>query len=66
MADVSAWLAGRRLGPGDVERGAGGAVLDRRLRGPGAFGCARRGRCDPLLEYLRGLGVAPLARRRCR
>jgi integrase len=60
MADASAWLAARNLGPGDLsealvvrlmaERRASGRC---RLFSPRAM--------VPLLEYLRGLGVAPPA-----
>ncbi len=61
MADVSEWLAGRRLGPGDVSE----ELVDRliaELRGSGRARLFSPRALSPLLEYLRGLGAAPLER----
>jgi integrase/recombinase XerD len=58
MADVSAWLAARGFGPGDltealVER----LMAERRASGRSRLLSSRA--LSPLLEYLRGLGVVP-------
>ena len=56
MADVSAWLAARGLGPGDLT----GALVERVMVARRASGCSRlfsSRALSPLLEYLCGLGV---------
>ncbi|HEX2311673.1 MAG TPA: site-specific integrase [Vicinamibacterales bacterium] len=58
MADVSAWLAARGLGPGDLTE----ALVERLMAERRASGCSRllsSRALSPLLEYLRGLGVVP-------
>ena len=56
MADVSAWLAARGLGPGDLTA----ALVERVMVERRATGCSRlfsSRALSPLLEYLCGLGV---------
>jgi integrase len=60
MADASVWLAARGFGAGDVTE----ALVERLMAERRASGRSRllsSRALSPLLEYLRGLGVVPLA-----
>ncbi|HSS54458.1 MAG TPA: site-specific integrase [Gaiellales bacterium] len=58
MADVSGWLAARGLGVGDLSEGLAERVMAERRGARSRLFSPRA--LLPLLEYLRGLGVAPL------
>ncbi len=60
MADASGWLAARGLGPGDLTEGLVEQLMDERRRSGSSRLFSPRALL-PLLEYLRGLGVAPPA-----
>jgi integrase/recombinase XerD len=58
MADASAWLAARGMGPGDLTEALVARLMDeRRASGRSRLFSSRA--LSPLLEYLRGLGVVP-------
>jgi integrase/recombinase XerD len=60
MAKASAWLAARNLGAGDLtEARVERLMAERRAAGYSRLLSSRA--MSPLLEYLRGLGVVPLA-----
>lgn len=60
MTDVSAWLAARGFGSGDLTEALVERVLaERRVSGRSRLLSSRA--LSPLLEYLRGLGVVPPA-----
>jgi integrase/recombinase XerD len=61
MADVSARLAARGLGTGDLTDAVVGRLMSERCVSGRSRLLSRRA-LVPLLEYLRGLGVAPLPR----
>lgn len=60
MADASGWLAARGLGPGDLTEGLVERLMDERRRS-GRVRLFSPLALLPLLEYLRGLRVAPPA-----
>jgi integrase/recombinase XerD len=58
MADASAWLAARGMGPGDLTEALVARLMDeRRASGRSRLFSSRA--LSPLLEYPRGLGVVP-------
>jgi hypothetical protein len=61
MADVSGWLAACGLGAGDLTEGLAERVMAERRGARSRLFSPRA--LLPLLEYLRGLGVAPVAQR---
>lgn len=60
MADVSEWLAGRGLGPCDLTEVRVAELLSAR-RAAGRLHLLSARAMVPLLEYLRGVGVVPVA-----
>jgi integrase/recombinase XerD len=60
MADASEWLAGRGLGAGDLTEVRVAELMARR-RAAGRFHLLSVWAMVPLLDYLRGLGVVPVA-----
>lgn len=61
MAEVSGWLAGRGLGPGDLSELVAEELMSRR-RAVGRSQLFSPRALVPLLGYLRGLGVVPVSR----
>jgi integrase/recombinase XerD len=57
MADASAWLAARGMGPGDLTEALVARLMDERRASGSRLFSSRA--LSPLLEYLRGLGVVP-------
>jgi hypothetical protein len=60
LADASGWLAACVMGPGDLSEGLAERLMDERRRSGRSRLFSLRALL-PLLEYLRGLGVAPRA-----
>ena len=62
MAGVSRWLAGRNLTGDDLTVAQGSEFLQVRRADGYAHPVSMRG-MSPLLDYLRGIGVAPMPRK---